>query len=322
VLAIFWLRAFVPLHADPLGDMSSFSVFRESDFPRLQKGEVMAAHAPATTFPRGLSAQFCYIVPVSLQKAMELHKNFNPSLHPELKVFLLVSSKRPLDDFSKLKSPPNEEPVRALARATAKHSTSLQMSSEEQKLLAKFAGHGDPEPFPPDVSAFWSDILRRRAADFMAGGLSRQPPYADSIRASDEAAALLKEQPRIQARFAPLTALLGRNGGNPSLYWEMFDVEGEAALSVGASYWRQNGAGWQSMDVDYYASGGYYVCLSFTELWPIKIGAQPATLVWRGDILSSLTVGTLYGVEKFIAGNFLIKDVRKNISALLKDAPR
>jgi len=324
LLVIFWLAAFVPLNADPVGEIGSFSLFKEVDFSRLAKGEVLAERAPPMTFPRGLSAQFCFLAPKGLQETVELLKNFNPSQHPELNIYLFsnISSPAP-NDFSKLKSAPNNEPVRAFARAMVKRQGSgLQMSAAEEKLLGNFADRGGAGVLSPDVCAFWSGILLRRATDFLAGGLSRQPPYADSIRASEEAAALLKEQEKIQARFAPLTAMLDEGGGNPALYWEMFDVEGKAALSLGASYWRRNGGGWQSMDAEYYCSGGYYVYLSFMELWPVKMGTQPATLVWRGDILSSATVGTLRGIERSIAANLLIKDVRRNTAALMKDTSR
>jgi len=319
---VLWPAAF-PLNADPVAEIGSFSLFKAVDFSRLAKGEVLAERPPPMTFPRGLSAQFCYLVPKDLQETVALLKNFNPSQHPELNIYLFSNiSPRPApNDFVKLKSAPNNEAVRAFARATAKRQGSgLQMSASEEKL--NFVDRGGGGVLSPDVCAFWSGILQRRATDFLAGGLSRQPPYADSVRASEEAAALLKEQEKIQARFAPLAAMLDEGGGNPALYWEMFDVEGKAALSLGASYSRRNGGGWQSMDAEYYCSGGYYVYVTFMELWPVKLGTQPATLVWQGDILSSATVGTLRGIERSIAANLLIKDVRRDTAALLGETSR
>ncbi len=254
-------------------------------------------------------------------KAVELHKDFNPGAHPELKSYIMASPKRAPDDFSKLRSAPNVEPVRALARATGRH-MGLQLSVDEGKTLAAFSEETAPDGLPPGIAAFWSNLMRRRQAAFQAGGLLKQPAYADSVRTAGELASLMKENPKVQARFAALTGELAGGTGNPALYWEMFDAAGTASLSLGASYIRQGPADYQSVDAEYYATSGYYVYLSFTELLPVKIKDQAATLVWRSDILSSATVGTLGRVEKSIAGAVLVKDVRKNIAALLKDAAR
>ncbi|SRR5579862_1975363 len=293
-----WLAPLAPAHADPAAEMSSFSIFHPVDLARLEKGEIIAARGQPMNFPRGLCAESCYITPVPFAKAVAAHKAFNPSLHPELGVYLYIRTAGPR--FNQLLLAPDNSEVRALAAATEK---------------MRGLPHTSSGALSPEAVAYWSGLLSHRLTDFLAGGLPRLPPYADSIRPSEEAASLLKEQPKIRARFAPLTAFLN-GGGNPSLSWNLFDVQGEAALSLSASFFRQNGASWQSMSVDYYASDGYYVYLSFIELWPTKNG----TLAWRGDFLSSGTVGTLRGIARTIAGSFLVKGVRKNTVALLKDA--
>ncbi len=326
LLCIFALASLARAHADPVAELASFSAFKDIDLAKLAKGEVLAMRGPITEFQDGLSVQFCYVVPQPLQAAVALQKAFDGSRHPELKVYLhsAISPTPSPQNFSKLGSAPRNSAVESLAAATEKLDPShpqLQMSSGEAKLFGKAAAQGGGGAFSPAVRAFWGDLLLRRASAFASGGLGGQPPYADSVRASDEASSLLKEQAKIRSRFAPLAEHLNSASGSAG-YWELFDVEGQAAFSLGALYSRPNGGSWQGMDVSYYASGGYYVYLSFFEFWPVKIGDQAATLVWRGDMLASSELVGLHGVERVGSAGAMKKNVLKTIDAFLKSAKR
>src|SRR4051812_36299413 len=89
--------------ADPLADLRKFSVFDQVDLSKLAGGKVMAARGPALESPRDLSIQAIYVVPAPLAKAVELHRQWNPVRHPELKVYLHgdLGAKPSAGDFAK-----------------------------------------------------------------------------------------------------------------------------------------------------------------------------------------------------------------------------
>ena len=303
--------------ADPATELASFSAFKNVDLPKMASGEVISARLPAMSFPRGLATQFCYVVPAGLQKTVELHERWNATGHPELKVYLhsdLPARPGP-GDFSKLSSAPGTTAVRTFFDATQKldpNRPQLQMSPAEAKL---FKPGTDPR-------AFWSDLLSRRAGAFVSGGLSKEPPYQFNgavLPVSAEVERLLKEQPKVRSQFS---ALAGSLAGVPplrQLYWELSNVDGTAAVSLGAVCAKAPGDTWQAIDLHYYASGGYFVLLTFYQMWPVTLGSQQATLVWRCDLLSAPSLGDLHGVERLASANAMTKEIQKTITLFLKD---
>ena len=317
--------------ADAVAELGKFSVFEQLDLNKLAGGKVLTARGPTLESPRDLGVQAIYLVPVSLQKAVEQHRQWDPLRHPELKVYLHgdLSGKPGVSEFAKLGSAPDNRAVRAFAAATQKlpNKGDLQLSNAEAQDFSKFTG-GDSQRgnLPPAISAFWSHILAQRAADFATRGLSSQPPYDSgnqSARVSDEVSRLLKEQPKIRAQFRGMVEQTPLGGGagslSPSLYWEMFDVEGEAAVSLGAAYTKEGTDSAQLVDMQYYASGGYFAFITLYQMWPITVNNKPATLVWRGDSLSSLSLSELHGVERMGSGAAMMKEVQKAINLLQQD---
>src|SRR5207302_3469398 len=113
--------------------------------------------------------------------------------------------------------------------------------------------------------------------------------------------------------------------GPPSraaLYWELFDVEGRAAFSLGALLDRPASDKWQAVDVQYYSSSGYVALLTFYQGWPVTINGQPATLVWRGDLLSAPSLAELHGVERMGSGSAMMKEIQKSVRVFLRDVSR
>jgi hypothetical protein len=162
-------------------------------------------------------------------------------------------------------------------------------------------------------------VLLARAQAFNAGGVARQPAYVwkgEAISAADELGRLLKAVPKVRAQFSGITSALTGGSGKTAHYWEMFDVQGAAALSLGATFEKATAGGAQSADVQYFASGGYFVLLTLYQMWPVEGG----TLVWRGDYIASPELGELQGMERMGSGAAMMKQIKQSVAAFVKDA--
>ena len=181
---------------------------------------------------------------------------------------------------------------------------------------------------PANVAAFWADVLTARTKSFVSGGMSAQPPYdhaGPSIRASDEVNGLLREQEKIRRQFSGLLGAtgIGRGAGSlrPELYWELLDVDDQGVATLGADYSRAGANGsYQAADVLYYASGGYYVALTLFQMWPVTVDGKASTLVWRGDMVSAASLGSLHGVERLGSESVMMKNITKAVSLFRRDS--
>ena len=313
--------------ADPVAEITSFSNFKEVDLKKLGKGEVIAASGPMMKFSRGLEVESLFMLPLPVAKANEAQAKWDGMRHSELKVYQHADLPRhpSAQDFQRIASAPQNSSVSKFVVATEKlnpERPELQMSAAEAKGAGKMAG-GAKGAMPPDVSAFWINLMHGRANAFVQGGLAGQPAYAGrggAVRPADEAAELLRERPAIRKQFSALAATMtGGAGGGPALFYELFDVEGRAALSLGATYSRAAGEAIQSGTVQFYSSDGFFILLSFSQMWPVQIDGKAATLVWRTDLLSSSQLGDLRGIERSGASVAMRKEIQKNISAMVKD---
>ena len=315
--------------ADPVSELASFSIFDKVDLAQLAKGDAKTAHGPPMRNPRFLAVQSCYVAPGSPAQQMEALRRWDPTRHRELKVFLHsdLPSNPTAANFEKLKNAPDNASVRSFVSATQKLSSDLQISKDEAKRFsAGTAGGGGV--IPPPVVAFWTDVLTARTKSFVSGGMSAQAPYdhaGASVRARDEVNGLLREQGKIRQQFSGLlgATAIGRSAGSlpAELYWELLDVDDHGVVTLGASY-NSGGAGgtYQSADVLYYASGGYYVALTLHQLWPVTVDGKPSTLVWRGDMISSATLGSLHGVERLGSESVMMKNITKAVSLFRRDS--
>jgi hypothetical protein len=259
-----------------------------------------------------------------------MHKNWDAARHPELKVYLHhdFSTHPTLADFTA--SIPGNSAVRKLVAATERlpSSADLQLSKSEAAAY-KPSGSGPVPPVPPSVLDFWSQLLLKRSSAFLQHGLSGLPPYegiGPSARLAEEVARLLKEQPKLSPIFRPLIDKSPLGGGTGSLplapYWELFDVEGQAAYSLGAACSLQTSTSAQLLDLQYYASGGYYAYITLYQLWPVTIGGQPATLVWRVDSISTLSIADLGPFDRMGSGAAMSKEILRIINLFQKDMER
>jgi hypothetical protein len=315
--------------ADAVSELASFSVFDKVDLAQLARGDVKTAHGPPMRNPRFLAVQSCYLAPGSPAQQMEALRRWDPTRHRELKVFLhsdLPSNPTPAN-FEKLKSAPDNASVRSFVASTQKLSSDLQVSRDEAKKFSAGTAAG-AGAIPVPVVAFWSDVLTARTKSFVSGGMAAQPPYdhaGPSIRPSDEVNGLLREQEKIRQQFSGLLGStgIGRGAGSlkPELYWELLDVDDQGVVTLGASYSRSGTAGiYQAADVLYYASGGYYVALTLYQLWPVTVEGKASTLVWRGDMISAASLGSLHGVERLGSESVMMKNITKAVSLFRRDS--
>src|SRR5882724_7829204 len=326
VLSLISIAGLRSACADPVSELASFSIFDKVDLAQLAKSDVKTAHGPAMANRRFLAVQSCYVAPGSPAQQMEALRRWNPSKYRELKVFLhsdLPSNPGPAS-FERLKNAPDNASVRSFVTATQKLSPDLQISKEESKRFSAATGGGG---VPPAVVAFWTDVLTARTKSFVSGGMAAEPPYdhaGPSVRAGDEVNGLLREQGKIRQQFSGLlgATAIGRGAGSlpAELYWELLDVDDHGVVTLGAAYSRSGAGGsYQTADVLYYASGGYYVALTLHQLWPVTVGGKPSTLVWRGDMISSAELGSLHGVERLGSESVMMKNITKAVTAFRRN---
>lgn len=312
--------------ADPLAELSSFSVFDKVDLARLASGEIKTAHGPPMSNSRYLSVQSCYVVPGSPAEHLQALRSWDPAKHREMKIYLhgdLPSSPSAVN-FAKLKSVPDNSGTRAFVAATNKMSNDLQLSKAE---AAKWKG--GEGTLATTVGEFWMEVLAGRARTFANGGSAGLAPYdhsGNAIRASEEMNGLLREQGKLRKQFAGFleNTGIGRGAGSirPDLYWELLDVDDAAVASLGAFYGKTGGEGLQAAETYYYASGGYYANITLYQLWPVDVNGRASTLVWRGDMISSSSLSSLHGVEKLASESAMMKEVGKTVTLFRKDVAR
>src|SRR5262249_26389362 len=200
----------------------------------------------------------------------------------------------------------------------------LQLSNAEVKMFVP--GGGGDGAMPSSVVAFWSKVLAGRAQSFASGGLPGLPAYetAGSGRAESEGGSFVRERGNGRSYFRLLISsapLGGGRGSSPgSQSWQLFDADGVAAVSLSASYGKPAGDGWQAADLQYYSSGGVYAVVTLYQLWPVKVGNQDATLVWRVDLTSASELGDLRGVERLGSGAAMMRAIQKFVRAFLRDS--
>jgi hypothetical protein len=315
--------------ADPVSELASFSIFDKVDLAQLAKSDVKTAHGPPMRNSHFLAIQSCYVAPGSPAQEMEALRRWNPAKYRELKVFLhsdLTSNPGP-SSFDRLKNAPDNASVRSFVNATQKLSPELQISKDEAKRFSAAGTGGGGGVIPPAVVAFWTDVLTGRTKSFVSGGMAAEPPYdsgGPSVRASDEVNGLLRDQGKIRQQFSGLlgATAIGRGAGSlpAELYWELLDADDHGVVTLGASYSRSGAGGtYQSADVLYYASGGYYVGLTLHQLWPVTVDGKPSTLVWRGDMISSVSLGSLRGVERLGSESVMMKNVTKAVTLFRRE---
>ncbi|MBV8213434.1 MAG: hypothetical protein JOZ08_09460 [Verrucomicrobia bacterium] len=313
--------------ADPVSDLRSLSVLKDVDLSKLSGDNVSAAGAPISRLARGMSVQSAYVVRAPIKTTLSLLQQWNPTRHPELRTYLQgdLPSKPGPDSFRSLASAPSNASVRAFVEATEQlpgDSSKLQLSTAEAKQYSGGAAGGGGSVSGP-VLAFWSQVLAERARSFASGGLGSESSYQTGVSPATEVAQLLDSSGDVRSHFSPIisaTPLGGGGGSSPSLSWQLFDANGQAAVSLDAFYAKPVGDGYQTLDLGFYSSSGYYAVVTLEQLWPVQVEGRDATLIWRVDLVSSGTIGELRGTERLGSGAAMMRDIQKTVRAFVKDA--
>ena len=323
----------VALAADPgpVESLKSFSDFTEVDFNRLLNGDVLSERGSLMDFPNGISAQTCFVVPLSAEETARRLQLWDPSPHPELKVFAFHSLHTPceLADFQPLDFKTSQHPVRWLfdkivASTPAKSDLNL-THTEAQQLSGCIAKHADPQKVSECMAAF----LLGRASAFQQKGLDGVQPYETegaSISPVVQLRAMLREQLAIAHEFSPILKKIGLLGNEtvPSLtpfyYWTLFDADYHGTISLGAVYQLAVGDHFQLVDMEYYVSGNYYTSATVFEVWPIRVGGKPGALVWRGDFFAAPMLAFTKGTERIAYGALMLQDIKKEIHCFQDEA--
>jgi len=323
ILAMSILAATSSARADAVSELAGFSVFPKVDLAQLNRGDAKPLRSGSSGGARYLAVQTAYVAPDPPAELLSKMRSWNPSRHPELKVYLHGES---ATDYSRLQNAPSNSAVRYLASATAQRSSDLQLSAAEMKQLS--AEGTDQGGMSGVIGNTWAKILSERARVFASGGSSAQPPYDNStppVRVGEELSGLLRGQEKIRRQFSGLLEAtgIGRGAGSikPDLYWELLSADEKGVLTLGAHYSRAGAGGMiQTANALYYASGGYYAGITLHQLWPVEVEGQASTLVWRGDMISSASVGSLRGIERIAAESTMIKDISRVVSFFRRDS--
>ncbi|CAN5816574.1 hypothetical protein BH20VER1_BH20VER1_23480 [soil metagenome] len=293
-----------PLQADPVAELASFSVFDKADLAQL-RGDARAVRGAPMNTPRFLSVQTVWVAPGTPAQQLQALRQWNPSRHSELRVHLHSGG----SNFSRLAQAPNNAAVQWLVTATTSKSPDLQLSrAEAAKLPANGSGMSGP------VADFWVGVLSARSSI----GPTGQPPYehgGPTIKPGAEINGMLSQQGKIQKQFSGLL------GGRGDQFWELLEVENKGVLVLGTSYQRSGAGGTQQAgDVLYYASGGFYAAITLHQMWPVQVEGKPATLIWRGDMTSSASVGDLRGVERMGSESVMMRDISRAVRLFRRDS--
>ncbi len=337
-LLLFWMGCLVcwrGLALDPVEELKSFSAFDKVDLQKLADGEIMVERGPFMDFPRGISAQACFVVMAPAEKTAKLYRTWDASHHESLKLHSHCHIQSPPSDenFKPLNLSSQKSPFRWLldkTQATTSERSDLHLSIAEATQISESMKKGGESA--EATARCWKDILKARALKFQKEGLAGSPPYemgGSVITSSSEIQNLLKEIPKISAQFSPFLpeTLLAKqpllSAPPPYCYWELLEINSHAAVNLGAVYLKALDDGrYQILDCDYYSNGGIYASFTLRQIWPIKIRDKDASLIWRGEFVSAPTLAIVRGIERMAAGGIMIQEIKKAIRAFQEDAPK
>jgi hypothetical protein len=325
----FGILVAAPLRADLNSDLA-FTAFSNVDVNALAGGAVLQARGGLLSFPRGITSQSLYMIDALPADVASKLVRWNPASHPELKVWLhrqALPVPPTAADFSELGSLPDNSSVQYQIDATAKldpGNPSLQVSKEEAQLIATTAAQEkDPKALFVKV---WSQILAGRFNDFLSGhGASDTDVASDGdIHPLSDVKSLLHADIKIYGQYqrllnqTPAKALATASAAKiapADLYYELFDVQGYAAMGTGAVYQAASGTSIQSADIEFYVNSGIFAEIELEQLWPVTVNGKTETLVWRDDLVSAPNIAYLHGTERLASVMIMLEETKDALEA-------
>ncbi len=309
---------------DPTATIKGYSDFRQIDLSRLGGGEILSARGALMKFRNGIAGQTCFAVAAPAPEVARHLQTWDPAPYADLKVYADHALHVPCDstDFCQLDFHPNEYPIRWLLEQTAVTTparSALNVSRAEAARLAAC---------PQKPAGCWAQLLCDRASAFQQKGLAGVQPYevaGDTVAPAYQLRTMLLEHIAVSREFEPLLRAMGLLGSEPvrSLvpfyYWTLFEADHHATLNLGAVYLLPAGAHYQLADVQYYVSNDYYASITLYEVWPIQVGGQAGSLVWRGDYFAAPSLAFTKGTERIAYGALMLQDIKKEIRDFRED---
>ena len=325
-LGLWLVGTLSSLAVEPVDTVQRLSGFRQVDVMRLLAGEILTERGTLMDFPNGISAQSCFAVAVPVAEVARRLQIWNPTSHPELKVYAFHPISVPCQpaDFAQLQLTSALKPVRWLGEktlATTPVKSVLDLSQAEAAELSRTLAASTNSQ---RVTDGWRKLLAARVVAFQQQGWAGIAPYEMAGKVTSPVAqlrALLHDQVVVAAEFAPVlrkSGLLGEMAEAPVLpfyYWNLFEANHHATLCLGAVYRVEEGARYQVADVEYYVSNDYYTAVTLYEIWPVAGG----TLVWRVDLFAAPMLEYTKGMERLAYEVMMVQEIKQETRCLLDD---
>jgi hypothetical protein len=299
--------------ADATDSLRKWIAVDEVNLPTLATGKIATSANASMSLARGMSCQAVYLVNAPLEKTHRTLLGFDSTKHPGLEVLQHHVFRAEKDSaFDSLQLNPKSSATAALIRSMG-DASAIQLSKMEVALLPRTRTAEAAQPF-------LSGVLRGRWIQF---GKSGDLGSVASHDAGSELRGLLAEESKVSKHFDTLLAPLKANGapGTPKFsYWDLSVVDKKSAIQLGAVYGAEQPDSRQVLDVTYYCSYGYLVCLTLYEMHPVTLDGRERTLVWQGSMVSTTGIEGGLGVKRKIGSRMMVSDVEKWIRIFRADA--
>ncbi len=299
--------------AEPASPFHPWSAVEKFDVEKLARGKIATECNGSMDFARGIGAQAVFVVNAPPEIALRSLLTSDPTKRAEQETWQRPAFHGEQDaGFAKIRLDAKIPAVRQLLDAMRKRGD-LHLSREE---IAQLPKEGSIE----EAQRFWANVMARRWTQWTQRG---DLHATDSFDVRSEIASLLKEEPKVAKHFAALLAPFTQTGAPAAPaqhYWDLSNVNGTAAVSLGAIYTRAVDGREQVIDVSYYASSGYLASVTLYEMLPVMIGDQPRTLVWESCLVSAPALAGGFGVKKAIGSRLMVGDLEKSVRFFQQDA--
>jgi hypothetical protein len=337
VIAVLGLALRTFAAEDPLASLRTFSSFTSVDISRLSKGEVLTDRGDGMDFVRGISGEACYVVRKEPAAVARFIISSDPSKGAPDSVYYhkKFSGVVPDSVFVEMKLDDSKFGQRRVVGKTLEvggGKADFFMSKAEMVRFEEVAKQGRAAGLKPaEIAAHcWSSLFVGRATAFLKSGLDNLDTYETGrapVKPADEMRQLLDEVPEVREHFRGLlsqTGLLGSPNAAPRLapacYAELMNAQVSASFDLGAIFVKElPGGEVQVLDCQYYSSAAYYVSLTLFHLWPIQVDGAPATLAWRGDLLSAPLLEVTHGTARMAWGLVMMREIKQSIQIFQKD---